>query len=88
MELCSVYLTTWLTPHLKQSGSELRLTALRFSRPAILPVKEGASVDLIPIIMSREATVSNKAVEMGRYFHLTKDATVEPELYCLAILAQ
>jgi hypothetical protein len=88
VNLFSVYLTVWLTLYSKWSGSEIRLTALRFSKCATLPVKEGASMDIIPVIISRKASLSNKALEMGRYIHLTENVIVERELCRLVILAQ
>ncbi|TVY81587.1 hypothetical protein LSUE1_G007485 [Lachnellula suecica] len=75
------------SPLVKNRG-EIRLTALRFLKRASLPVKEGAIINLIPIIISESPSVSNKALQLGWYLHLTRDATVEPECYCLAVLSQ
>lgn len=73
---------------LKESGGEKRIAALRFSKRAILPVKQGATVDLLPVIISGEPLVSGKEVRLGSSLHLTRDVVIEPAFYCLAILAQ
>ncbi|KUJ06228.1 uncharacterized protein LY89DRAFT_726697, partial [Mollisia scopiformis] len=68
-----------------QNSGEIRLTALRFTKRATLPVKAGATIDLIPVIISQSPTVSNKTLRLGWSLHLTQDEIVELECYCLAM---
>jgi hypothetical protein len=77
-------LATWLT-YENQSGFEVRITALRFRQRANLPVTPGV-IELIPVIISGNPSISNKVVRLGWSLRLTEDVTVESELYCLAVL--
>ncbi|KAF7870324.1 hypothetical protein EAF04_004070 [Stromatinia cepivora] len=87
-EISGAFYTEFAPLVKKRSTCEIRLTALRFTKRAMLPVKDGASVDLIPIIISSSPTVANKALILGWSLHLTKNEIVEPECYCLVVLAQ
>jgi len=70
-------------------AAEIRITAIRFSESATVPVKAGSSVDLIPVYMiSNTASISKKKLELGQYVHLTAAAPVEPGFICLLILSQ
>jgi hypothetical protein len=79
-----------LIPSLKQSSAaEIRINAIRFQQPATVPVKEGSTVDLIPVhIIDGTPSVSNEMLEIGHYVHLTEEAPVQPAFYCLLLLSK
>ncbi|ESZ93436.1 hypothetical protein SBOR_6178 [Sclerotinia borealis F-4128] len=67
-----------------------RVNALRItSGSAIVPVKPGASVELVPVfIICGTASILDTKLNLGDFIHLTKDTPVEPAFCCLLLLAQ
>lgn len=73
----------------QSSTSETRINALRFTQPTTVPVKQGSTVELIPVhIIPGIPLVLNIDLLLGDYIHLTQDAQVQSAFYCLLLLAQ
>jgi len=77
------------------SAGEIRITALRFTKTATIPVKPDSWVDLIPVsIISGKPSISSEPsevgqpLEIGQCIRLKETACVEPAFICLLLLSQ
>lgn len=69
------------------------MTAIRFNKPATLPVKKGATIVLIPICAGAEIPkVSSEHLVFGKYARVDAEEVVELAVqgatYCLLLLCQ
>ncbi|KAI1411850.1 hypothetical protein F5Y13DRAFT_51726 [Hypoxylon sp. FL1857] len=69
--------------------SENRVTAIHFDQPAVVPVEQGWTVDLIPVhINGGTITVESQPLELGHYVHLKKETRVSGEFFAVLLLSQ
>ncbi|OTA89593.1 hypothetical protein M434DRAFT_398485 [Hypoxylon sp. CO27-5] len=69
--------------------SENRVTSIHFDQPAVVPVEEGWTVDLIPVhISSGTITVESQQLSLDQYAHLKKEARVSGEFFAVLLLSQ
>ncbi|KAI2641348.1 hypothetical protein GGS26DRAFT_287 [Hypomontagnella submonticulosa] len=81
---------------LKQFAAEVtstpstsRVTAIHFDEPAVIPVDHGWEVDLIPVHIAKgPVLVGNERLNMGYYFHLTKEVQVSGGFVAVLLLTQ
>ncbi|KAI1400051.1 hypothetical protein F4819DRAFT_487945 [Hypoxylon fuscum] len=77
------------TAEVKKRPTQNRITALHFDQPAIVPVEEGWNVDLIPVhLVEKPVEVESQQLNLGHYFHLTKEARVSGEFFAVLLLSQ
>jgi hypothetical protein len=68
---------------------EIYFSAFLFHKTVRVPVKEGATLILIPVhIKSGSPTIGGEAVTVGSYLYVKRDVTVEPSFSCFAVLAE
>ncbi|EPE28168.1 hypothetical protein GLAREA_04959 [Glarea lozoyensis ATCC 20868] len=90
--LCSNFVDEFPPLQEQSSSSEIRFNAVRFTKPAKVPMTPGVSVDLIPVFISRSTpTVENKRLRIGEYVRLTESGLIgnidEGEgVYCICLL--
>ncbi|KAI0378153.1 hypothetical protein F5Y04DRAFT_262526 [Hypomontagnella monticulosa] len=73
----------------KSTPSTNRVTVIRFDQPAVIPVDQGWEVDLIPIYITKgPVVVGDEQLDMGYYFHLTKEVQVSGEFVAVLLLTQ
>ncbi|KAI0835750.1 hypothetical protein F5Y06DRAFT_275287 [Hypoxylon sp. FL0890] len=69
--------------------SENRVTAIHFDQPAVVPVEQGWTVDLIPVHTNGGTiTVESEQLNLGQYVHLKKEARVSGEFFAVLLLSQ
>ncbi|KAI1086573.1 hypothetical protein F5B19DRAFT_478770 [Rostrohypoxylon terebratum] len=69
--------------------SQNRITAIHFDEPAVVPVEEGWTVDLIPVhLVGGVMKVEDEVLNPEFYVHLTKKAQVSGDFFAVLLLSQ
>ncbi|KAI1390661.1 uncharacterized protein F4822DRAFT_157605 [Hypoxylon trugodes] len=69
--------------------SEVRITAIHFNQPTIVPVEEGWSVDLIPVrVVGDVVRVGGQMLWPSRYIHLQREARVSGDFFTILVLSK
>ncbi|GAW15324.1 hypothetical protein ANO14919_047330 [Xylariales sp. No.14919] len=86
LELFTDEIQNWI-PH-RAKPSEIRVTAIHFNRPTIVPLEKGWMMDLIPIHVNENVKVGDRSLDLNSYFHLAQQVRVSGDFFGLLLLSR